>query len=113
MSRFTFSTTGYGEVSKDGKFKVSQTGGKVSSIAGRAVVALESGNWDEFKLLKNRSRKLKLSMTRHLFEGDRTELAVGLSYGHASLGAIRLPAGADTWEGMSVYKALELVGISI
>lgn len=109
---FEFSTTGYGEISKRGKFKVAQTGGKVGSVAGRAVEALEAGDWSKFVALKNRSRKLRLSMTRHLFSGDSTEVAVGLSYGHASLGAIRLPAGADTWEGMGVHAALALVGLS-
>lgn len=110
---FEFSTTGYGEISKQGRFKVAQTGGKVGSVAGRAVAALEAGDWDGFVTLKNRSRKIRLSMTRHLFTGDLTEISVGLSYGHASLGAIRLPAGADVWEGMPVGQALELVGLSL
>ena len=107
---FTFSATGYGEIAKAGAFKVAQTGGKVSKVAGQAVTLLQSGDSDGFRKLLRKSRKLRVSMTRHHFSGDLTEIAVGVSYGHASLGAIQVPG--ETWMGMNPYYALEAVGMN-
>lgn len=113
---FEFNATGYGRVAagSDKGFAVAQTGGTVGPVAGRAVLALQAGDWDDFRRLFRRSPNLRVSVTRHHFEGDYTEVAVGLSYGHAALGAIRLPADAgDRWIGMSVTDALALAGLEM
>jgi hypothetical protein len=112
-STFEFSATGYGERATAGSLLVAQTGNRYGSVPGRAVALLAAGDWAGFVRLYRRSNKLRLSMTRHLFAGDRTEIAVGLSYGSASLGAIRLPVDAEAWEGMGAGAALALVGLDL
>ena len=108
---FEFATTGYGEIAKQGKFRVAQTGGKIAGVAGRAVAALEAGDWESFSKLYKRSGKLRLTMGRGDFGGTLTEVAVCLSYGSALLGAIRLPS--EAWIGMGIGQALSLTGLSV
>jgi len=87
-----FEATGYGRrLAEDGAVTVAETKERVSGVPALAVRALEAGDWEAFRRVYRRSRKLRVDVGRHLFDGDQTEVCLLVSYGSAVLGAIRLP----------------------
>jgi len=97
---FHFEPTGYGRlVANDGSVTVAETKERISGVAARAVRALAAGDWEAFRRIYRRSRKLRFDLGRHAFDGaDKTEVCLLVSYGSAVLGAIRLPEDSDTAE---------------
>lgn len=114
---FTFEATGYGkQLSVYGAVTVAQTKERLSGVPALAVRALEAGDWNAFRRVYRRSRKLRLDLGRHAFDGkDRTELCLLVSYGSAVLGAIRLPEGSEIAETMDRRPgpALAALGLAL
>lgn len=96
MGRIHFEATGYGRlVAEDGTALVAETKERISGVPARAVRALEAGDWEGFRRIYRRSRKLRVDIGRHAFNGaDHTEVCLLVSYGSAIVGAIRLPEGS-------------------
>jgi len=95
-----FEPTGYGRmVAEHGAVTVAQTKERLSGVPARAVRALQAGDWDGFRRIYRRSRKLRLDLGRHAFNGaDQTEVCLLVSYGSAVLGAIKLPEDSGVVE---------------
>lgn len=92
MAGLIFEATGYGRrLAADGAVLVAETKERLRGVPARAVRALQAGDWEAFRRLYCRSRKLRLDLGRHAFDGaDTTEVCLLVSYGSAVLGAIRL-----------------------
>jgi len=92
MGRIHFEATGYGRrLAEDGAVTVAETKERISGVPARVVRALEAGDWEAFRRIYRRSRKLRIDLGRHAFNGaDKTEVCLLISYGSAVLGAIRL-----------------------
>jgi len=88
-----FEATGYGRrLADEGSVTVAETKERLSGLPALAVRALEAGDWEGFRRAYRRSRKLRLDLGRHAFDGaDQTEVCLLVSYGSAVLGAIKLP----------------------
>ena len=93
MAGLIFEATGYGRILADaGSVMVAETKERLSGIPALAVRELEAGDWEAFRRVYRRSRKLRIDLGRHAFDGaDKTEVCLLISYGSAVLGAIRLP----------------------
>jgi len=89
---FHFEATGYGRrLADEGSVTVAETKERLSGVPARAVRALEAEDWEGFRRVYRRSRKLRVDLGRHAFgDADHTEVCLLISYGSAVLGAIRL-----------------------
>ncbi len=115
MGRIHFEATGYGRmVAEHGTVLVAETKERISGVPARAVRALEAGDWEAFRRLYRRSRKLRLDLGRHAFDGaDQTEVCLLVSYGTAVLGAIRLRWPTSETRDRRPGAALAALGLTL
>jgi len=95
-----FEATGYGRrLADEGAVTIGQTKERLSGIPALAVRTLDAGDWEGFRRVYRRSRKLRVDLGRHAFDGaDQTEVCLLVSYGSAVLGAIKLPEDSGVVE---------------
>jgi len=112
---FHFEPTGYGRrLAADGAVLVAETTERLSGVPARAVRMLQAGDWEGFRRLYRRSRKLQVDLGRHAFNGaDTTEVCLLISYSSAVLGALRLPEGVAETRDRRPGAALAALGLTL
>jgi len=112
---FHFEPTGYGRhLAADGAVTVAQTTERLSGVPARAVRVLQEGDWEGFRRLYRRSKKLRVDVGRHAFNGaDTTEVCLLISYGSAVIGALRLPEGVAETTDRRPSAALAALGLTL
>src|SRR5690606_15492194 len=110
-----FESTGYGRrLAEGGAVTVAQAKERISGVPALAVRALEAGDWEGFRRVYRRSRKMRVDLGRHAFGGARrTEVCRRAACGGARRGALRLPSGSDIAETRDRRPAAALAALGL